>query len=97
MSLPYQDLEALETGFSPSASGGITLGSSDQWKTRYSTIKVTSKSLGVWKYVDPSASNRAGKCAIKSGFHFFPRILARLSFSLRGNTHLNVIDDLKTL
>lgn len=57
MSLPYQDLEALDTGSSSSASGGIILGSSDQWRTWYSTIKVTAKSLGVWKYLDPDASN----------------------------------------
>jgi hypothetical protein len=57
MSLPYQDLEALDTGSSSSASGGIILGSSDQWRTWYSTIKVTAKRLGVWKYLDPDASN----------------------------------------
>ncbi|KAJ5337417.1 Alpha/Beta hydrolase protein [Penicillium brevicompactum] len=51
------DLEALDTGSSSSAPGGIILGSSDQWRTWYSTIKVTTKSLGVWKYLDPDASN----------------------------------------
>jgi hypothetical protein len=28
-----------------------------KWRTWYSTIKVTAKSLGVWKYLDPDASN----------------------------------------
>ncbi|KAF7588317.1 hypothetical protein BBP40_005883 [Aspergillus hancockii] len=55
MSLPYQDLEVL--GASSSTSGGIVLISSDQWRTWYSTVKVTAKSLGVWKYLDPDASD----------------------------------------
>lgn len=59
MSLPYQDLEGLDTRSSTSTAGGIILGSSDNWRTWYSTIKVAAQSLGTWKYLDPDTRNPA--------------------------------------
>ena len=57
MSLPYQGLDGLDTRSSTSTAGGIILGSSDEWRTWFSTIKVTAQSLGTWKYLDPDTPN----------------------------------------